>query len=108
MRERRESRRVERSAGVGTITRDGTILGTVSYVLEIWQTFHIVQTFGPSPAQEIPGMQEIHIQFVRHELDTFALWQQNATLTLQLQDGRRLDGFLDGNKFVASGQMTTV
>lgn len=94
------------SSGTGTMSRAGTPLGAVSYLLEIWQTFHIVQGLGPGPAQEIEGMKEIRLRLVRHKLDTFALWQDSATLTLQLEDGRRLDGFLNGDVFVASGQLT--
>ena len=106
MSERREQRRIERGAGTGTMSRAGAPLGTVSYLLEIWQTFHIVQTFGPGPAQEIEGMKQIRLRLVRHTLDTFALWLDSGTLTLQLEDGRRLEGFLNGDMFVASGQLT--
>jgi len=107
MSERREQRRIERTAGRGTVSRAGAPLGTVSYLLEVWQTFHVVQGFGAGPAQEIEGMKEIRLRLVRHTLDTFALWQDSATLTLQLEDGRRLEGFLNGDMFVASGQLTT-
>lgn len=106
MSERREERRIERSAGTGVIARDGAALGTVSYLLEIWQTFHIVRTFGPGRAQEIEGMKEIRIHFVRHQLDAFKLWHERGTLTLKLEDGRQLNGFLDGDSFIASGQLT--
>ncbi len=106
MTERREKRRIERSAGTGSVSQAGNPLGTVSYILEIWQTFHIVQGFGPGPAQEIDGMKEIRIRLVRHQLDSFKFWQEAAVLTLQFEDGRRLDGFLDGDAFVASGQLT--
>jgi hypothetical protein len=106
MSERREQRRVERCAGTGTVTRDGVAVGSVSYVMEIWQTFHIIRTFGPGPEQEVEGLKEISITFIRHQLDTFRLWHERATLTLHLQDGRRLDGFLNGDSFVASGQLT--
>jgi len=51
-------------------------------------------------------MKEIRLRLVRHTLDTFAVWQESATLTLQLEDGRRLEGFLNGDMFVASGQLT--
>jgi len=46
MSERREQRRVERSAGTGTVTRDGAPLGIITYSLEIWQRFHIIRGFG--------------------------------------------------------------
>jgi hypothetical protein len=108
MSERREQRRIERSAGTGSMSRAGAPLGTVSYILEIWQTFHIVQGFGAGSAQEMEGLKEIRLRLMHHTLDTFALWQDSATLTLQLEDGRRLEGFLNGDMFVASGQMTTV
>ena len=106
MSERREQRRVERSAGTGTVTRNGVAMGNVTYVMEIWQTFHISRTFGPGPDQEIAGMKEISITFIKHTLDTFALRQDRATLTLKLEDGRTLEGFLDGDSFIASGQLT--
>lgn len=106
MSERREQRRVERCAGTGTITRDGVPMSNVTYVMEIWQTFHIIRTFGSGPDQEVAGMKEINITFVNHQLDTFRLWQDRATLTLKLEDGRSLEGFLDGDSFVASGQLT--
>jgi hypothetical protein len=107
MSERREERRIEKSAGTGTMSQGATPLGKVSYLLEIWQTFHIVQGFGPGPAQEIEGMKAIRLRLVRHKLDTVALWQGGGTLTLQFEDGRRLDGFLNGDMFVASGQLTS-
>lgn len=107
MSERREQRRIERCAGTGTMSRAGASLGTASYLLEIWQTFHIVQGFGAGPAEEVEGMKEIRIRLVHHTLDTFALWQDSATLTLQLEDGRRLEGFLNADMFVASGQLMT-
>ena len=78
----------------------------MSYVLEIWQTFHILRTFGPGPDQEIEGLKDIRIQVVRHDLDTIKLWRESATLNLRLADGRRLDGFLNNDEFVASGQLT--
>jgi hypothetical protein len=106
MSERREQRRVERCAGTGTVTRDDARLGSVTYVMEIWQTFHIRRTFGPGPDQEVAGMKEINITFINHQFDTFRLWQERATLTLKLEDGRSLEGFLDGDSFVASGQLT--
>lgn len=106
MSERREQRRVERCAGTGTVTRDGVTLGDVTYVMEIWQTFHMLRTLGPGPEQEVAGLRDINITFINHELDAFGLWQDRATLTLHLEDGRRLDGFLDGDSFVASGQLT--
>jgi hypothetical protein len=106
MSERREQRRVERCAGTGTVMREGVALGSATYVMEIWQTFHIQRTFGPGPEQEVAGMKEISITFINHQLDTFSLWQDRATLTLHLEDGRQLDGFLNGDEFVASGQLT--
>lgn len=43
---------------------------------------------------------------INHTLETFRLWHDRATLTLKLEDGRSLEGFLDGESFVASGQLT--
>ena len=106
MSERREQRRVERCAGAGTVTRDGVTLGSVTYVMEIWQTFHILSALGPGPNEEVPGLKDIRIMLTKHQLDTFRLCQDLATLTLRLQDGRTLEGFLDGDAFVASGQLT--
>jgi hypothetical protein len=51
-------------------------------------------------------MKEIRLRLVRQEFDTLALWHDSATLTLQLEDGRRLEGFLNGDMFVACGQLT--
>ncbi len=107
MSERREQRRIERTTGTGTVSRYGVQLGTMSYVFETWQTFHISRTFGPGPDQELKGMKDIKIQVLRQDLDTIKLWRDRATLNLRLEDGRRLDGFLNGGEFVASGQLTT-
>jgi hypothetical protein len=107
MGERREQRLIERSAGKGAMSRAGAPLGAVSYLLEIWQTFHIVHGFGAGPAEEIEGMKEIRLRLLRHTLDTFAFWQDSTTLTLQLEDGRRLEGFLNDDMFIASGQLTS-
>jgi hypothetical protein len=108
MSERREQRRVERTAGIGKVTRGGAALGTARYVMEIWQTFHVLTAgFGhPGPAEEVAGLMEIRIRLTNHDLDTFKLVQESATLTLHLEDGRHLDGFLNGDEFVASGQLT--
>lgn len=106
MSERREQRRIERTAGTGTVSRDGMQLGTMSYLLEIWQTFHIIRGLGPGPDEEVEGLKEIRIQILRHDLDTFKLWRERATLNLRLEDGRRLDGFVNDDEFVASGQLT--
>jgi hypothetical protein len=105
MSERREQRRIERTEGTGRVSRNGTVLGTVSYLFEVWQTFHIIRGLGPGPAEEVAGLKDLRILFVRHELDTFALWQDRGTLTLRLEDGREVDGFLDGDRFVASSQL---
>lgn len=106
MSERREQRRIERTAGAGTVSRDGMQLGTMSYLLEIWQTFHIIRGLGVGPDEEVEGLKEIRIQILRHDLDTFKLWRERATLNLRLEDGRRLDGFVNDDEFVASGQLT--
>ena len=106
MSERREQRRIERTAGTGTMLRDGVALGTVSYLLEIWQTFHIIRGFGPGPNEEVEGLKDIRIQILNHDLDPFKLWQEGATLNLRLEDGRALNGFLNNDEFVASGQLT--
>ena len=106
MSERREQRRMERAAGTGIVSRDGVQLGTMSYILEIWQTFHIIRGLGAGPGEEVEGLKEIRIQMLRHDLDTFKLWRERATLNLRLEDGRRLDGFLNDDEFVASGQLT--
>jgi hypothetical protein len=106
MSERREQRRIERTAGTGTVSRDGVQLGTLSYLLEIWQTFHIIRCFGPGPDEEVAGLKDIRLRILRHDLDTFKLRQDRATLNLRLEDGRRLEGFVSDNEFVASGQLT--
>jgi len=54
----------------------------------------------------VEGLKEIRIRILRHDLDAFKLWQESATLNLRLEDGRRLDGFINGDQFVASGQLT--
>jgi hypothetical protein len=43
---------------------------------------------------------------VQNVFDSFALWQDSPSLTLSLEDARRLAGFLNGDMFVASGQLT--
>jgi hypothetical protein len=106
MSERREKRRVECGAGTGTLSRAGVTLGTVSYLMEIWKTVHIVQGFGPGPAQEIDGLREIRIRLVTRPKDTFRFSMDHDTLTLRLEDGRQLDGFLNGDAFIASSQLT--
>jgi hypothetical protein len=70
MSERQEQRRIERTAGTGIVARDGIQLGTMSYLLEIWQTFHIIRGFGAGPDEEVEGLQEIKIRVLRHDLDT--------------------------------------
>ena len=78
----------------------------MSYLLEIWQTFHIIRGLGLVPTRRVEGLKEIRIPILRHDLDTFKLWRDRATLNLRLEDGRRLDGFLNDDEFVASGQLT--
>lgn len=105
MSERRERRRIERTAGTGTVTLGGVALGSATYVMEVWQTFHIPRAFGDGGG-EVAGLKELKITLIRHDLDSFKLWQERVTLTLHFEDGRRLDGFLDEDEFVASGQLT--
>ena len=84
MGERSEQRRIEKTAGTGSISHAGNVMGAVAYLLEIWQTFHILSGLGPAPDEEVPGLMELRIHFLRHGLDALKLPEQAATLTLQL------------------------
>ena len=74
--------------------------------MEIWKTVHIAQGFRPGPAQEIDGLHEIRIRLVMRPQDTFRFSMDHDTLTLRLEDDRQLDGFLNGDAFIASSQLT--
>jgi hypothetical protein len=85
--------------------RAGARLGTVSYSLEVWQTIHVLTGLGSDPPEEVEGLKDFRIRIERHDLDLFKLMVEGGTLTLQLDDGRSIDGFFNGHEFVCSSQV---
>lgn len=103
--DRQESRRVEVHQGDGQLSRDGTLLGDVSYTIEIYQTFHIVTPVSGQGREEIPGVKESVIDIDVESVNPREL-RRGGTLTLHLSDGRTLNVFASGDGWTAAGAIT--
>jgi hypothetical protein len=97
--EKRDRRLVGHIDGKGSLSRDGVDLGPAEYRGDVYQEFLI---FGDG--DEVPAQKELDIR-VDHRLDDFQLWQGQDTVRLHLEDGRYIDGSLDGARFIPGGQL---
>ena len=92
--ERRETRSVDQFKGTGSLSQGGVTLSPTDYAVEVWQGFIIIPK-SDGTTEELAGIPELDIRLSNHQLDTSNLWQEHATLTLHLDDGRHVEGFLD-------------
>jgi hypothetical protein len=97
---RRVRRIVDRLEGTGSVSREGASLGEADYQITVYQEFTALPD-----GEELGGIPDWDVQLSGHSLDTFGLWQDSAMLILELEDGRQVQGFLDGNRFVLSGNV---
>jgi len=97
--DRHERRRVDRFRGTGLVSRDGVSLGAVDYDLEVWQDFIVAMG-----QDDLPGGKDSTIRLSNHRIDLFTLRTDDATLTLNLDDGRQIDIVPAGTGFVSSGE----
>jgi hypothetical protein len=81
------------------VSRDGVPLGPVDYDLEVWQDFIIAMD-----QDDLPGAKESTIRLSNHKIHLFTLRTDDATLTLNLDDGRQIDIIPAGTGFVSSGE----
>src|SRR6187549_2934458 len=100
--ERRGRRAVERLEGRGQLSRDGANLGSVYYRAIAYRNFVVLRE-----GRERPRTPDWDVQLFGHQLNMFALWPATAILTLRLEDGREVRGFLRGNRLVLSGDGKT-
>jgi hypothetical protein len=95
------TRHVEWLRGSGSVWRDGSLLGSSDYDLDVWQDFVITLD-----GQELPGQKELRtIRLSKHTLNTFKIALERATLTLRLEDGRQVAIIPDGSGFRAAGPL---
>jgi len=97
--DKRIRRHIRRFDGNGALSKDGESVGTVRYQVDVWQNLIVI----PS-GEELPGTKHLEID-VDHGLDPVRLWQEGATFRLHFEDGRYLDGYLDGRRFIPGGQL---
>jgi hypothetical protein len=95
--ERRGRRAAERLEGRGPLSRDGANLGKVYYRAIVYRKFVIVRE-----GHEAARTPDWDVQVSGPQLNMLALWPARAILTLGLEDGRQVQGFLRGNRLVLS------
>jgi hypothetical protein len=95
--QRRGRRAAERLEGRGALTRDGANLGKVYYRAIVYRSFVLVRE-----GHEGPRTPEWDIQVAGPQLNMFALWPATTMLTLGLEDGRQVQGWLRGTRLVPS------
>jgi hypothetical protein len=96
---------IERTSDSGDLSFAGATLGAISYTLEIWQTFQSIRT--GTEVETVVGPPHIDVRIDKRQLKRLTPWPEGAMLTLQLKDGRRVDGFIRGERFVPSGSITS-
>jgi|tagenome__1003787_1003787.scaffolds.fasta_scaffold18930540_1 hypothetical protein len=101
--EGREERLVNRWAGSGRLTKNGETIATVRYAIREDQTFHLLKRFGEGSGEEAPGLKRLVFGIDSRDLDLWSL--SGVTVTLYLEDGRSVDLFHSGDRFVNSSQL---
>jgi len=105
MSQRKTKERIDRWVGDGSLSHAGQPLGVVRYVVDVYQEFFYLSGLGDALGVEekVAGLQDLMVSLSGHHIDAFKFIGE--TLTLHMKDGRRLDGFLEGRRFVAGGQV---
>lgn len=101
MTENPERRQVDQWTGTGALTHKGNTLGVVRYRIVLQQAFEGTWgLFGFGRRREVAGRTEFTFWIDHGPID---LWRwMGTTLTLHLEDGRRIDVVHDGARFVAA------
>jgi hypothetical protein len=91
MAERHDSRLVSDVEERGRLFRGDVDLGPVDYRIQTWQDVIITEAGGVR--EEVLGMEDRRIYLAKAFIES-------GTLTLQLANGQRMQGFLNGRRFV--------
>jgi hypothetical protein len=91
MAERHDSRLVSDVKERGRLFRGDVDLGPVDYRIQTWQDVIITEAGGVR--EEVLGMEDRRIYLAKAFIES-------ETLTLQLANGQRMQGFLNGRRFV--------
>lgn len=102
----RERRQIAEWVGRGYLTRDGTRIGDVDYVITVFRSFETVRSwFGRRRTEEVPGSQELTFRIDHGQIDLWLL--TGVALTLHTEDGRRIaDVVHNGQRFVAASEVS--
>ena len=95
--------RVGRWIGTGSVSREGRTLCTARYVIDVYQEFLHVKSQGADAEETLEGVKSLVVSLHGHQVDTLNVHGQ--TVTLRLEDGRQLDGYLDYGVFTVTGEI---
>jgi hypothetical protein len=101
-----ERRQVAEWSGMGQLTHDDRPLGPVRYAIVVFETFHLVRSRFLGSKERVAGPQEMVFWVDHGRIDMWPL--MGVTLTLHLEEGRRVDVTHDGSRFVAAGQIRSL
>jgi hypothetical protein len=73
----------------------------IAYTLEIWQTVRLIHV--QDRIEMIDGAPDIEVRLMRRQLHALTPRLDGTMLTLQFKDGRRLDGWVKGARFIPTG-----
>jgi hypothetical protein len=96
--DRKVKKIVEKLEGDGRLTNSaGQQIATPRYWMVVWQAFQLL------PRGEKLAGKDLHITLRAPNLNSLSgALTPDSGLTLQLEDGTRVDGFLAGTRFVPS------
>ena len=88
---------VEKLEGEGRLTNSaGQQIATPHYWMVVWQAFQLLPR-----GEKLPGLQDLHITLSAPNLNSLSgALAADSALSLQLEDGTKVDGFLAGTRFV--------
>ena len=97
--DRRLKRIVEKAEGEGRLTNSaGLQVAAPHYWMVVWQAIQLVPRGEP-----LAGLQDLHITLSAPNLNSLSgALTPDSGLTLQLEDGTKVDGVLAGTRFVPS------
>ncbi len=95
--DRKVKKIVEKLEGDGRLTNSaGQQIATPHYWMVVWQAFQLLPR-----GERLAGLQDLHITLSAPNLDSLrGPVTPDSGLTLQLEDGTKVDGFLAGTRFV--------
>ena len=88
---------VEKLEGEGRLTNGaGQQIATPHYWMVVWQAFQLLPR-----GEKLAGLPDLHITLSAPNLNSLSgALTADSGLTLQLEDGTRVEGFLAGTRFV--------